>query len=136
MARHWLVAVLFLFALFFGNLAIAPFCYKFEDELTNLAGLTPMDLGGAEAELPTDFEALLPRRIHAAASTLFVPLVLMHVGAAFYHQIILRDGLINRVWFGSQGPQRKFCDKNCIDRGATSIGARVALKLKAGGHHV
>ena len=65
------------------------------------AGLMPMALGSAEAVLPDGFEALVPRRIHVAASTALVLLVVMHLGATIYHQFFLRDSLVKRMWFGS-----------------------------------
>lgn len=65
------------------------------------AGLMPMALGGAEAVLPSGFETLVPRRIHIAASSGLILLILMHLGATAYHMLLLRDGLIKRMWFGS-----------------------------------
>ncbi|MBK9600533.1 MAG: cytochrome b/b6 domain-containing protein [Anaerolineales bacterium] len=40
--------------------------------------------------------------IHQLGWFLVILLVLGHVGAALYHQFILKDNLLNRMWFGKQ----------------------------------
>lgn len=38
--------------------------------------------------------------IHHLGWLAAMALILLHVGAAFYHQIILKDNLMGRMWFG------------------------------------
>jgi cytochrome b561 len=38
--------------------------------------------------------------IHHLGYILAMGLVLVHVGAAFYHQFILKDGILSRMWYG------------------------------------
>ena len=49
---------------------------------------------------PQDFFQYLPRAGHGLVSTVLLLLILLHVGAALYHQFILRDNLLSRMWFG------------------------------------
>lgn len=39
-------------------------------------------------------------RVHKAAAILLVVLVAMHVGAALFHYVIRKDGVLNRMWPG------------------------------------
>ncbi len=39
-------------------------------------------------------------RLHGLSWMLLFLLILLHVGAALYHQLILRDNLLRRMWFG------------------------------------
>ncbi|SRR6266496_4593163 len=39
---------------------------------------------------------------HGGVWTLLILLIALHVGAALYHQFILKDGLMGRMWFGKQ----------------------------------
>jgi len=41
-------------------------------------------------------------RFHGAIWFFLLLLVLLHVGAALYHQFILKDNLISRMWYGKQ----------------------------------
>ena len=38
--------------------------------------------------------------LHGAGWTLLLLLILLHIGAALYHQFILKDNLLGRMWFG------------------------------------
>ncbi len=38
--------------------------------------------------------------LHGGIWTLLIFLIILHVGAAFYHQFILKDNLLGRMWFG------------------------------------
>jgi cytochrome b561 len=38
--------------------------------------------------------------IHGLSWALLLPLILLHVGAALYHQFFKRDNLLSRMWFG------------------------------------
>jgi cytochrome b561 len=49
---------------------------------------------------PQDFFEYLPRLGHGLSSTLLLLLVLLHFGAALYHQFIKKDNLMARMWFG------------------------------------
>lgn len=49
---------------------------------------------------PQDFFQYLPRLGHGLLSTLLVLTILLHAGAALYHQFVRRDNLLARMWFG------------------------------------
>lgn len=68
--------------------------------LFQLANL-PAIFSGA-APYPADFFQYLPRIGHGLTSTLLLLLVLLHIGAALYHQFIRRDNLLARMWFGER----------------------------------
>lgn len=55
-----------------------------------------------EASYPQDFFAYPPRIGHGLISTVLLLLILLHIGAAFYHQFILKDNLLSRMWFGKR----------------------------------
>jgi len=40
--------------------------------------------------------------LHGGVWTLLVLLILLHVGAALYHQFILKDNLLGRMWYGKK----------------------------------
>jgi len=40
------------------------------------------------------------KQIHATARYALVPLILAHVGGALYHAVILKDGVLRRMWPG------------------------------------
>jgi cytochrome b561 len=63
------------------------------------SGLFSSVYGGTGA-LPQDFYIYPARMGHGFVSTALIGLVVLHIGAAFYHQIILRDGLLSRMTFG------------------------------------
>ena len=68
--------------------------------LSAQAGLAPIVFGGSGASLPADFFDFAARALHGfIAPTLFL-LILLHVGAAFYHQLALKDNLLARMWYG------------------------------------
>lgn len=68
--------------------------------LFQLADLPAIFAG--EASYPQDFFAYPPRIGHGLVSTVLLLLILLHVGAALYHQFILRDNLLSRMWFGKR----------------------------------
>ena len=51
---------------------------------------------------PQDFFQYLPRVGHGLISTVLLLLILLHFGAAMYHQFIRRDNLLSRMWFGKR----------------------------------
>ena len=55
-----------------------------------------------DAPYPQDFFVYLPRMGHGFTSTALLLLVLLHFGAAMYHQIIRKDNLLSRMWFGKR----------------------------------
>jgi cytochrome b561 len=67
--------------------------------LMALSGAAPAIFGGDP--LP-DFWRHAPRIPHGIGARLLVALLLLHVGAALYHQFLRRDGLLGRLWpFGA-----------------------------------
>jgi len=63
------------------------------------AGLFGVVYGG-EGTIPLDLSDRLAARTHGLISNVLLLLVALHVGAALYHQVVLRDGLLSRMWFG------------------------------------
>jgi len=51
-------------------------------------------------KVPSDFWAFRIRGVHYALSRLLMTLIAMHIGAALYHALVLRDGLLRRMFFG------------------------------------
>jgi cytochrome b561 len=70
--------------------------------LSLAAGLPDIVFGGSGDPLPADFSAFTARAVHGALATVLGLLLVLHVGAALYHQVIRRDGLFSRMWFGSR----------------------------------
>lgn len=66
------------------------------------AGLFPIVYGGAAETLPPELATLPQRAAHGIIATLLVALIALHIAAALYHQIILKDGLLRRMWFGKR----------------------------------
>ncbi len=64
------------------------------------AGLVPIVFGGSEMALPADFYDFAARMLHGFIVPVLLLLVLLHVGAAFYHQFALKDNLLARMWYG------------------------------------
>ena len=63
------------------------------------AGLAPIVFGGS-GTLPTDFFDFTARMMHGFIAPALVLTMLLHVGAAFYHQFMLKDNLLSRMWYG------------------------------------
>ncbi len=55
---------------------------------------------GGEGSFVRRAGAFLLRGLHGLSWTLLLLLIILHVGAAFYHQFILKDNLLSRMWFG------------------------------------
>ncbi|MEX3011723.1 cytochrome b [Hoeflea sp. TYP-13] len=66
-----------------------------------LSGAGPSIVEGSAANLP-DFSEYPPRRLHGIAARLMIALLALHTVAALYHQFVIRDGLLNRMWFGAR----------------------------------
>ena len=67
--------------------------------LSTQAGLPQIVFGGI-GSLPADFFAFAPRIMHGFIAPTFFLLILLHVGAAFYHQLFIKDNLLSRMWYG------------------------------------
>jgi cytochrome b561 len=52
--------------------------------------------------LPDSFAVFPTFRAHAVLATLLAILIVVHIAAAFYHQLVLKDGLFRRMWFGER----------------------------------
>ena len=65
------------------------------------AGLFATVFGG-HGSLPADFWVFSARRVHHALSRFLITLIVLHVAAAFYHALVLKDGLLRRMLFGSR----------------------------------
>jgi cytochrome b561 len=53
-----------------------------------------------EGTLPADFWAFPVRFVHYGFSRLLMALIALHVAGALYHTLVLRDGLLKRMFFG------------------------------------
>ncbi|MEM9198621.1 MAG: cytochrome b/b6 domain-containing protein [Pseudomonadota bacterium] len=66
------------------------------------AGLFPIVFGGSGDPLPPEINTLPQRAAHGFVALALLGLIILHLCAAVYHQAILRDGLLRRMWFGSR----------------------------------
>jgi len=64
------------------------------------AGLPSIVFFGSGASLPADFYDFTARMLHGFIAPTLALLVLLHVGAALYHQFMLKDNLLSRMWYG------------------------------------
>lgn len=69
------------------------------------SGLFPIVFGGSGAALPGDFYAFNARKLHGLVAPALALLVVLHVGAALYHQFLLKDKLLARMWFEKRARQ-------------------------------
>lgn len=67
--------------------------------ISALAGLPAIVFEGA-GSLPADFAAFPPAIGHGFFGYVLSGLVLLHIGAALFHQFIRKDNLLARMWFG------------------------------------
>ena len=70
-----------------------------------LADLPSIVFGGSGAPLPESFAVFPTRVIHGVLATALIALISIHIMAALYHHLVLRDGLLKRMWFGRRWPQ-------------------------------
>ena len=63
------------------------------------AGLPSIVFGGSGI-LPADFFDFAARMLHGFIAPALFLLILLQVGAAFYHQLALKDNLLARMWYG------------------------------------
>ncbi|MCI2393578.1 cytochrome b/b6 domain-containing protein [Aliiroseovarius sediminis] len=66
------------------------------------AGLPDIVFGGSADPLPQTFDDLAPRVAHGVISKLLLLTILAHIAGWLYHQFVLKDGLIRRMWFGKR----------------------------------
>lgn len=66
------------------------------------AGLPDIVFSGSGAPLPVDFHVYSARQAHGILTKLLLALACLHIAAACYHQFVLRDGLIGRMWYGKR----------------------------------
>lgn len=66
------------------------------------AGLFDIAFGGSGVPLPEDFSIYPPRVAHGIIGNLLLVLIVAHIAGWAYHQFILRDSLISRMWFGKR----------------------------------
>ena len=64
-----------------------------------LTGAGAQLFGGVPGTLP-EFELVAPRTPHGIAARVLIALTALHIGAAVYHQAVLRDGLMGRLAWG------------------------------------
>ena len=65
-------------------------------------GLFPIIFGGSGENIPAELDMVPPRIAHGIISKLLFALIIVHILAAFYHQFLLKDGLLRRMWFGKR----------------------------------
>lgn len=68
--------------------------------LSAQVGLAPIVFGGSGAPLPADFFDFAARVLHGFIAPALFLLIILHVGAALYHQLALKDNLLARMWYG------------------------------------
>lgn len=66
------------------------------------AGLFGITFGGNGEPIPTELAQLAPRVAHGVIAKLMLALILLHIAGWAYHQFVLRDKLISRMWFGKR----------------------------------
>ncbi len=68
--------------------------------LERTAGLPEIFINGFPAGF--DFYDYPPRNFHAYIGYTLFGLLVLHIGAAFFHLIILKDNLFSRMWYGKR----------------------------------
>ncbi|SKA73955.1 cytochrome b561 [Thiothrix eikelboomii] len=66
------------------------------------AELPDIVFGGSGQPLPMNFQDFPARAVHGIVSKLLIALILLHIAGAIYHQVILKDKLMKRMWFGKR----------------------------------
>ena len=69
-----------------------------------LAGLPEIVFAGSGAPLPATFAVYPTFQAHFWLATLLAALIVLHVLAALYHQLVQRDGLLRRMGLGRPVP--------------------------------
>lgn len=60
------------------------------------------DALASQGEIPTRFRGYPARTAHGLLANLLILLIVLHFAAALWHQIVRRDGLMARMWFGGR----------------------------------
>ena len=63
-----------------------------------LSGAGLIIFGGPAESLP-NFWDYAPRTPHGLGAKFMIGLLVLHAGAALYHQFFIKDGLLKRMWF-------------------------------------
>jgi cytochrome b561 len=66
------------------------------------AGLFRIVFGASGAPLPEDFFVYPVRYVHGYVAIILIVLILMHVGAALFHQFFRKDRLLSRMGIGKE----------------------------------
>lgn len=94
---HFLLYFLLFSQVFTGvALALIPELYPTGTNLFTIV------FGGADQSLPESFSGHPVRSGHGLYSTLLLVFILLHLGAALYHQFGIKDNLMARMWFGQR----------------------------------
>lgn len=59
-------------------------------------------LAGDATLLPKKFTGVPAHEVHEVLVTVLIVIAVLHILGAVWHQFILKDGLINRMWFGKK----------------------------------
>ncbi len=66
------------------------------------AGLPDIVFGASGAPLPETFENFPPRAAHGLFTIILKLIILGHVAAFVVHQLVRKDSLFSRMWFGKR----------------------------------
>jgi len=66
------------------------------------AGLPDIVFFGSGEALPENFNDIFARSVHGALSLVLILVIASHVLAALYHQVVRKDSLFSRMWFGKR----------------------------------
>jgi cytochrome b561 len=69
-----------------------------------LAGLPDIVFAGSGDPLPASFTVFPTFVAHGYLAALLTGLIALHVLAALYHQVVRKDALLRRMWFGRRLP--------------------------------
>lgn len=73
------------------------------------SGIAMLAMSGAGNMLLTgigvlpDFAEFAPHTAHLLGALLLIALLAAHIGAALYHQLVRRDNIFRRMWYGRPG---------------------------------
>lgn len=65
-----------------------------------ISGILPIVFGSSPDPLPRTFNVYPTRALHGYIADTIIALIALHVAAVVYHQLIRRDRLLSRMWFG------------------------------------
>lgn len=66
------------------------------------AGLFGITFGGSGEAIPADLAQYAPRVAHGIIAKVMLALIVLHVVGWAFHQFVVRDKLISRMWFGKR----------------------------------